>query len=84
MKENKIFVRPIVRADRHKETTNPNKTRYFPKSFESPVVTNIYGDKIAMIIWTDEPEAILIENAAAAKAYRSYFEFMWENAKKNK
>ena len=42
------------------------------------------GDKIALIIWTDEPEGIIIENEAAAKAYRSYFEFMWGHANKKK
>ena len=35
-------------------------------------------------VWTDEPEAIVIENAAAAKAYKSYFDFMWKHAKKFK
>jgi sugar-specific transcriptional regulator TrmB len=84
LKENKISVREIVREDRAGKTTDPNRTRYVAKSVESPVVTNIYGDKIALIIWTDEPEGVVIENAAAAKAYRSYFEFMWEHAKKNK
>ena len=49
---------------------------------ESPAVTNIYGDKIAIIIWTDEPEGIIIENAAAAKAYKSYFDIMWQQANK--
>jgi len=48
---------------------------------ESPAVTNIYGDKIAIIIWTDEPEGIIIENALAAKAYKSYFDFMWKHSK---
>lgn len=81
LKENNISVREIVREDRGKDTSNPKRTRYVPKSVESPVVTNIYGEKIALLIWTDEPEGIIIENAAAAKAYRSYFEFMWQNAK---
>ena len=38
-------------------------------------------DKIAIVIWTDEPEGIIIENASAAKAYKSYFESMWKYAK---
>jgi hypothetical protein len=84
LKEKGIFVREIVREDRDSPTTNPKKTRYVPKTVESPVVTNICGDKIALIIWTDEPEGILIENKAAAKAYRSYFEFMWQHAKEKK
>ncbi len=82
LKENNIFVKELVREGRGTKTSNPKATRYVPKAIESPVVTNIYGDKIALIIWTDIPEAIIIENAAAAKAYRNYFEFMWENAKK--
>lgn len=84
LKENKIFVREIVREDRAKNTSNPKQTRYVPKKIVSPVVTNIYGDKISLIIWTDEPEGIIIENKAAANAYRSYFDFMWENAEKEK
>lgn len=55
--------------------------KYISNVSESPAVTNIYGDKIAIVIWTDEPEGIIIENAAAAKAYKSYFDFMWKNAK---
>ncbi|MBT4935507.1 hypothetical protein HOL21_03115 [Candidatus Woesearchaeota archaeon] len=82
LKENKMTVREIVREDRATKTSNPLQTRYVPKSVISPVVTNIYDEKIALIIWTDEPEGIIIENPAAAKAYRSYFEFMWEHAKK--
>jgi HTH-type transcriptional regulator, sugar sensing transcriptional regulator len=82
LKENNILVREIVREDRSTKTSNPKQTRYISKSIESPVVTNIYGDKIALVIWTDEPEGIIIENEAAAKAYRGYFKFMWENAKK--
>ena len=36
---------------------------------------------IAIIIWTDEPEGIIIENPAAAKAYKSYFDVLWKSAK---
>jgi sugar-specific transcriptional regulator TrmB len=80
LKENKIKVREIAREGSSK--TNLENTRFVPKAVNSPVVTNIYGDKIAIIIWTDEPEAIVIENSAAAEAYRNYFEFMWKNARK--
>lgn len=82
LKEHNIFVRELVREGRGAETNNPKATRYVPKAVESPVVTNIYADRIALIIWTEIPEAIIIENAAAAKAYRNFFDFMWENAKK--
>ncbi|MEK6937840.1 MAG: hypothetical protein AABX04_02230, partial [Nanoarchaeota archaeon] len=56
--------------------------RYVDKEVKSNVVTNIYGDKIAIIVWSENPEAIIIENAEAAKSYKNYFEFMWKYSKK--
>lgn len=83
-KEKGIKTQLIIRKGR-KETDNKfSEHRYLPGVSESPAVTNIYGDKIAIIVWTDEPEAIVIENAAAAKAYKSYFDFMWKKAKEEK
>jgi sugar-specific transcriptional regulator TrmB len=81
-KENKIRTQLIIRKDRTECDSKTSEYRYLSKVSESPAVTNIYGDKIAIIIWTDEPEGIIIENKAAAKAYKSYFDFMWKNAKK--
>jgi sugar-specific transcriptional regulator TrmB len=81
-KENRIHTQLIIRKGRKELDTKTTEYRYLEKISPSPAVTNIYGDKIAILIWTDEPEGIIIENAAAAKAYKSYFDFMWENAKK--
>ncbi|MBW2970513.1 hypothetical protein KY309_01870 [Candidatus Woesearchaeota archaeon] len=84
LKEADIFVREIVREGRDTPTSNPKATKFVPSNVESPVVTNIYGDKIALIIWTEIPEALIIENAAAAKAYQNFFDFMWEHAGDNR
>ena len=77
----------IMRQDRFNDKNKIYKLdqkvsihRFIPSRYESPVVTNIYGNKIALIIWTSEPEGIIIENPAAAKSYKSYFDFMWDNA----
>jgi len=78
----KMKTRSIVRPGRKDLSSKGEKYRYVDKDIRSNVVTNVYGDKIAIIVWTDEPEAIIIENAEAAKAYLNYFEFMWKNAKK--
>ena len=71
----------ICRKDRKELDVGSANHRYLPNISESSAVTNIYGDKVAIIIWTDEPEGIIIENSVAAKAYKSYFDFMWNNAK---
>jgi sugar-specific transcriptional regulator TrmB len=81
-KENKIHTKLIIRKGRKELDSKTTEYRYLENASPSSAVTNIYGDKIAIIIWTDEPEGIIIENSAAAKAYKSYFDFMWENAKK--
>ncbi|MEK6893224.1 MAG: helix-turn-helix domain-containing protein [Nanoarchaeota archaeon] len=80
-KEKGIKTQLILRKGRKELDKKTSAHRYLPNISESPAVTNIYGDKVAIIIWTDEPEGIIIENAAAAKAYKSYFDFMWKNSK---
>ena len=70
-----------MRKGRKEIDSKTSDHKYLPNLAESPAVTNIYGDKIAIIVWTDEPEGIIIENAAAAKAYKSYFDFMWKHGK---
>ena len=82
MKREKGFkTQMIIRKGRKELDSKSSEHRYLPNISESPAVTNIYGDKVAILIWTDEPEGIIIENAAAAKAYKSYFDSMWKNAK---
>jgi hypothetical protein len=83
MKKEKGFKTWMVcRKDRNEVDISTRQHRYLPNISESPAVTNIYGNKIAIIIWTDEPEGIIIENGAAAQAYKSYFDFMWGRGKK--
>lgn len=56
------------------------EVRYLPDQVVSPASTNVYGDKVSIIIWKEKPEAIIIDNAQVAASYRSYFEFMWKSA----
>jgi len=81
MKKRGVRVKSIIRTNR--EIRNKDKTkRKIPSKTQSPVVTNIYKDKIAIIIWSETPEAILIQNKKASDAYRDYFTFMWKYAEK--
>jgi sugar-specific transcriptional regulator TrmB len=78
-----IKVRTIKRKSRGGEKHLKTKQeRTIPTLTVSPVVTSVYGDKISIIIWSDVPEGILIENKQAAESYREYFEFMWKHADK--
>jgi len=78
--EKKMKVRNLVGFGRKRKYSKGTKYKFVDREVVSNVVTNIYGDKIAIIVWDEEPEGVIIENAIAAKAYRSYFDFMWKNA----
>jgi len=83
LKENKIKVRAIVRRDTKRNPNASTSHRFFPKTIkQAKITTNIYDNKIAMILWTDIPEAVIIENKAAVEAYKDYFEMLWKQAKK--
>ena len=82
LEKNKIKIRHIVRGE-NLNASKTTETRYLPKALkESVVATNIYGNKVAILLWTEVPEAIIIENKAASEAYRDYFEILWNSAKK--
>ncbi|HME87320.1 MAG TPA: helix-turn-helix domain-containing protein [Candidatus Nanoarchaeia archaeon] len=55
--------------------------KYLPSAFNSPTATNVYGNKVAIILWTEEPFAILINQKEIADSYRNYFELLWKTAK---
>jgi HTH-type transcriptional regulator, sugar sensing transcriptional regulator len=79
----KIKVRHIVRKDKEKDLhpSSTTEVRFFPKIIgEQKITTNIYGDKVALILWSDVPEAVIIKDKSAAEAYKSYFEILWKSA----
>ena len=51
------------------------------KKTKSDAVFNIYRDKIAILIWTDPPEGVVIQNKSAADSLRDYFDILWKQAK---
>lgn len=58
------------------------EVRYLPEGFETPTSTAIYANKVAIQLWgPPEPAVIVIENAALAKNYRDYFDYLWKEAK---
>lgn len=47
-----------------------------------PSAINIYGNKVAIIVWSDSPYAILIDDSDVAESYRSHFDLLWKIANK--
>lgn len=77
---NKIKIKAIFNQ-KLKNKVPLAEIRYLPEEYYSHTATNIYGDKVAIILWTEEPFAILIRQKEVADSYRKYFELMWRIAK---
>lgn len=56
--------------------------KYLPEKYSSNMAINIYGDKVAIILWKKEkPLAIVIKNEEIAESYKKHFELMWKIGK---
>ncbi|MBW2991331.1 hypothetical protein KY348_06555 [Candidatus Woesearchaeota archaeon] len=69
----------IKGTDIHLKT--PGKIRFLPRQYESPISTLVYGNKVAIVVWTEDPIGFLIESKTAAKSFTNYFKVMWGMAK---
>lgn len=81
---NKIKTRIIFNKIKQEKTKKIplSEVRYLPEKYSSPLAVNIYGDKVAIILWSKEnPLAIVIKQKEIADGYKKYFEIMWQVAK---
>lgn len=77
----KIKLHALYAGERHTNAVPLAEVRYLSASFASLVSTTIYGDKVAIIVWMQEPVGILIKQAEVAKAFKNYFELLWKMGK---
>ncbi len=72
----------IIASDRKIKGILLSEIRYLPEKYSNLTSINIYGDKVAIILWASLPLAIVIKNKEISQGYRNYFEIMWNIAKK--
>jgi hypothetical protein len=81
----KVYVKAIFNEEaKHiKEVSKLplTKVRTIPKEFSTPAVINIYGNKVAIILWTKNPLAFIVKNKEYADSFRNYFELLWKISK---
>ncbi len=81
LEKKKVQIKHIVREGRKITPSKTTEVRYIKKEIASEATYNIYNDKIAILIWSDPPEGILIQNKDAANSLKEYFEILWSIAK---
>lgn len=60
----------------------PIETRFLPPGHDSKVSISIYGEKVGIIFWIQDPLVIMIEDPEAADSFMSYFDLMWAGAER--
>ena len=84
--EKKIMMKHIYNSDAYErikylKSLKYTEVRILPSEYNSPVATNVVGDEVIMIQWTENPVIITIKNRKIADAYRRYFNYLWKDAK---
>jgi sugar-specific transcriptional regulator TrmB len=77
----KIKLHALYAGEKHKNKVPLSTVRYLPQSFASLVSTNIWGDKACIILWLNDPVAIMIKQPDIAKTFRKYFDMLWKIGK---
>lgn len=77
----KIKLHALYTGEKHTIAVPLAQVRYLPASFASLVSTSIYGDKVAIVVWMQEPVGILIKQPEVAKAFKNYFGALWKMGK---
>jgi sugar-specific transcriptional regulator TrmB len=84
---NKIPLKMILSSNLRKtrgkelEALKYTEVRYLPEQYYSMSTTNIYGDKTAILLWSENPIGILIKNKLIADSHRKKFRLLWDAAK---
>lgn len=78
LEERNIKVKHIVREGRDIKPSKTTIVKFIDKKTKSEAAVNIYSDKIAIIIWSDPPEAVVIQNKSVADSFRYYFDKVWK------
>jgi len=60
---------------------NQIKGKVLPKEAESTGVVNIFGNKVAIVLWKEKyPSGFMIDNKDIADAFRKWFNLIYKNA----
>ncbi len=83
-KINKIKIRCLMSSKFKKTLKVPGvlKHRFLPTGFEFPSTTLMYEDKVLIIMWSEQPLAILIRGKEISDSYKQFFEMLWKVSEK--
>ncbi len=84
LENNSLKEKVIVREDLRGKLWNSKNSsfRFISKDLVSPTTTAIYADKVLITLWDNPMFNILITSSKISDSYRSYFNQLWQMARK--
>jgi len=85
LNKNGVFVKSL--ANRSMVSENDFKEikhlefKYLPRNFNTLTQIFLFGEKSGILIWSEEPVAILITDKGITDGFKSYFNFIWKLVK---
>lgn len=76
-----LFYQSLKEFEAEKKYPKGIEIRYTKMGFEPLTETIIRGDQVGIIIWTEKPTGIRIQNNEMAQSYDQYFNYWWKSAK---
>ena len=80
--EIKIIHSEKMREWRRRNSLPFSKVRFISDVYDSPATTFIYGNKVAIIMWTNPLLGIVVDSSELTKSYLNFFTVLWKIAKK--
>ncbi len=82
MKELEVHSSIIIKeGDEYTPGTEFAEYRSLSKELTGTVPFYVFGDKLAIILFTDHPKVFILHNNIIADAYKAQFRALWEQAK---
>lgn len=77
----KIIYNEKIRKSKSKANFPLFQKRFNATVQDTPSTTWIFGDKVAIVVWSEQPVVTLIRSKEVAKSYRQFFEVIWKDSK---
>jgi len=80
--EKKIKIKMVFYGKKIKTKIPLAEVKYLPENYAGLAATNIWNDSVAIILWSENPFAILIKDKQIADSYRNHFRWVFSIAKR--
>lgn len=77
----KLIFNEKLRKIKSKANFPKAQVRFNAQIYDTPATTWIFGDKVAIVVWSEQPLVTLIRSREVASSYQQFFKILWGNSR---